>query len=804
MKRLRVVYLSTLIIALACLFSAAHAAGKPDNPGPPATRSSWVALMNDPRVNFYDVEREFNRYWDTRPVEERNIRGSGWKQFHRWAEYMKPRVFPSGERYHASRSWPEYQRYLNQRGAGGAEFSVFSAASATGLGSWTSLDPAGPPPAATTPGPTTYNYGAGRLNFIRVMPGNSNTLFAGAPAGGLWKSTNAGSSWATTTDQLAIIGVSDLAINPTNTNIMYLATGDGDYATQRSIGVLKSIDGGVTWNPTGLTWTVEQGIIMRRLLIHPTSPSILLAATSDGIYRTADSGATWTRVQTGEFKDIEFKPGNPKIVYAAHREFYRSTNTGTSFQKITSGLPPLSSVSRMEIAVTPAATGYVYIVAGNSSYSGFLGFYRSTNSGSSFTARATTPNILGYADDGSPCQFPENPQAYCGQAWYDLAIAASPTNKDQVFVGGIKVWRTNDGGTNWNISFPYDNQSVPGARPHFDIHDLIYLNGTTLYAASDGGVHKFTNLSTWDDITANLKIGQIYRLGGSATDPNLILSGWQDNGTYLYSLPYVWVSIGGGDGMECFVDSSTSTLYFSYQGGAFTRIKDGVYAGISVNPPVAEPAAWTTPWTLDPVNKMQLYAGLANVYKSDNQGDNWSLIGTIAPSNIPISDLAVAPSDSNYIYVIKEDRRIHRTINGGATWTDITSNLPVSLAQPSKIVVHDQAPNIAWVAFYGYDATTKVYVTINGGSNWYNISSATLPNIPINTMAFQSSMNRLYVGADIGVYFTTDPYSGGQPWQSFANGLPNTVVKEIEIHYATGKLRAATHGRGMWESPLAP
>lgn len=178
-------------------------------------------------------------------------------------------------------------------------------------------------------------------------PTDPNTFWVGTPAGGLWKTTNGGTSWTTNTDYFPVLGVSDIAVHPTNADILYLATGDGDLGNlsgltggaegdTKSIGILITTDGGNTWYTTGLNWNVTDRKLIRRLLINPSNPQILIAAASDGIWRTTDGGATWFNTQPGYFMDLEYKPGDPSIVYASsfnysgNAKIYRSTDSGGS------------------------------------------------------------------------------------------------------------------------------------------------------------------------------------------------------------------------------------------------------------------------------------------------------------------------------------------------------------------------------------------------------------------------------------------------------------------------------------------
>jgi PKD repeat protein len=729
---------------------------------------TWVDMMTDPNTNFYTLQQEFNQYWANRPIE----RGKGYKIFKRYEWFAAQRVYPSGDRKLASRSkaYQEFQQYLNTMGPMPLSMP----------GTWTPLGPSGAP----------SNGGAGRINFVRFDPVNTSIVYVGSPAGGLWKSINGGTSWTTTTDALSVIGCSDLAIDPTNSNILYLATGDRDAADTYSIGILKSTDGGVTWNTTGLTWTVNQGRTISKLLIHPTNPSILIAGTSNGIYRSTNGGANWTQVATaGGIMDLEYKPGDPNTVYASSTRFYKSVDGGVTFTQVTTGLPANTSVNRLAIAVSAANPAYVYILAGSQSNSGYYGVYRSTDSGATFTTRSTTPNVLGWQSNGSDTG---------GQSWYDLAIAASPTNADVVVVGGVNIWRSTNGGTNWTINGHWTGTGAPYV--HADVHDLIFLpgNGTTYWAGCDGGVFRTTNSGTgWSDMSANLQIAQMYRLGMSTSNAGLVLSGHQDNGTNRMN-GTTWAQVIGGDGMECFIDrTNNNVMYGELYNGDFYRSTNGganwsnIVSGLTGN------ANWVTPWCQDPVTANTIYAGYSQVFKSTNQGTAWTQLGTITGTGTIIA-LDVAPSNTQVIYAARQGS-IFKTTNGGTNWTNITGTLPVASAVITYIEIDPTDANNVWVTFSGYSSGNKVFVTTNGGTSWTNFSTG-LPNLPVNCIVYQNgTQDGVYVGTDVGVYYRDNTYAS---WQPYFTGLPNVIVKELEIYYATGKLRAATFGRGMWETDV--
>jgi photosystem II stability/assembly factor-like uncharacterized protein len=629
---------------------------------------------------------------------------------------------------------------------------------------------------------------AGRLTFIRFMPGNINIIFIGTGAGGLWKSTDAGVTWNTNTNGLEVLGCSDLAIHPNNTNIMYLATGDIDAGDTHSTGVLKSTDGGVTWNPTALTFSVSSQRRIGRLLINPLNPNSLFAATSVGIYRTNNGGASWALVRSGNFKDMEYRPSDTSTVYAVtSSQFFRSTtggNTSASFVQVTSGLA--TTGARMALSVTPADANYVYILRSATDNS-FGGVYRSTNSGSSFSLRSNTPNIFGWDPDGSDTG---------GQGWYDIACGVSPTNKDEIICGGVNSWKSLDGGATWTLNTHWYGGGAPYV--HADLHSVEYVSGTTCYMGHDGGISRTTDGgNTWTTINGLMNIAQIYRIGQSSTTANYVLSGHQDNGTNLLN-GTVWKEVYGGDGADCFVDwSNNNTMVESYVNGDFNLSNNGGNSWTSITNGLTGSAAWVAPIIQSPHVANTYYCGYQQVFKSTNKGTNWTQMGTISASG-QILYLAAAPSNSLVLYAATSGA-LYKTTNGGTNWSNISAGLPTGAAQITRMVVDNTNANNVFVTFSGYSATNKVFKSTNGGSNWTNISTG-LPNLPVNCIIYTNNSNDgIYVGTDVGVYYRDGSMSS---WTPFMTGLPNVIVNDFEIFYPTNKLRAGTYGRGVWQSDL--
>lgn len=733
----------------------------------------WVDLLQNPNSNFYQIQQSFNQYWTGKDITEK---GKGYKQFKRWEHFVERRVYPSGDLSQLNLTAKNFQEFLNENGYGNTAGKLTSnnmIASST----WTAVGPMGP--ISGSAGGQFLK--SGRLNFISISPTNSNVLFVGAPAGGLWKSTNGGTSWTTNTDNYNSVGFADLAFDPTNTNIMYTATGDGDAGDTYCDGIYKSTDGGNTWVITGQTFNIASGVRIRRIIVNPVNPQIVLAAASNGIYRTTNGGTNWTQLLPGtNMYDLEFQPGNPNVVYAGGTTFRRSTDGGATWTQINNGIPT-TGVNRMAIAVTPADVNYVYVLASSSSNNGLQGFYRSTAAGTVFTQMTTTLNLLGWASAGNDSG---------GQGWYDLCIACNPLNKDEVVTGGVNVWRTTNGGGSWALYGHWTGSGAPFT--HADHHDLEYASNGTLFNCNDGTVYRRT-ATQWQEISGTMNISQIYKIGLSSLTANLWITGHQDNGTSTWNGTTYQARM-GGDGMDCFIDrTNNSNMFAEYYNGSFQKSTNGGVNWTSCTTGMTGSAPWVTVWKQDPVVATRLYAGRQNMFVSNNSATSWTQIGTL-PVTGGVVEFAIAPSNNQVLYVVKTNA-IMKTVDGGTTWTNITGTLSTSIGFQNVCISNTDA-NKVWVVAGNYSAGNKVFYSANGGTTWTNISS-NLPNIPGNCLLYEPGSNdRVYVGMDRGVYYRDNTMS---TWTLYNTGLPNAPVSDMEMSPAMpGKIVAATYGRGTW------
>lgn len=768
----------------------------------------WRIMGGNKNATFYEVQDAFNEYWKNRTPSK----GQGYSIFKRWEAQMLPRVYPSGDMSLPSYNYQNYMEWLRETGNNANERSATS--------NWTTLGP--------VIKPAGYDAGVGRVDFLTFDPLNSNTMYVGTPDGGLWKSTTGGTSWTTNTDFLGVIGCADLVIHPTTTSTMYLAT--GNWETDRSsIGVLKSTDGGATWNTTSLVWSPSDSYEIRRMAMDPNNPMIMMVVTDGGLFRTTDGWATHVEVSTlnsdNNLYDIQYKPQSSDIVYASGKSsvntnvFWRSTDKGETWTPVLTGLPSSADVSRIIIGVTKHDANYVYLLAGSAA-NAYKGVYRSIDSGVSFSTQSTTPNILSSKFDASGTD---------GQANHDLAIAVSPINKDKVSIGGISQWRSVDGGVNWTqlsywlgVDPAYPGQQETGVTvpyTHADIQAIEYLPGLTtdddtFFTMADGGIYKTTNdASTYTDLSSGLSIAQQNVIAQSATTEGLLVTGLQDIGT-LKKSGGTWSVIGGGDGEAAFIDrTSDNIIITSCPNGAHEISFDG---GTNHTPITGLPAGllFYCPISQDPTNVDVVYAGgRAALHKNvdfSNAPNTWVTLGTppSAGSGASIIRFAVAPSDNTTIYVIKGNESdattLSKSTDGGSTFTNITGTLPTSV-QMTNLTVSNTDKNKIWVTYSGYESGNKVFRSINGGTSWENMSNG-LPNVPMNTITHvNNSVNdELYLGGDIGIYYYDNTLNSFAPgnWTLFNTGLPNTKVTDLNIFYPTNKLRASTYGRGSWESPI--
>ena len=634
--------------------------------------------------------------------------------------------------------------------------------------------------------------GNGRVNCITFDPNDQDIIWIGSPAGGLWKTVDGGSNWTTGTDNLPVIGVSSIAIDPTNTQNMLIVTGDADATDTYSIGILKSTDGGNNWATTSLSYNISQEKRINKVIINPNNPDSVYAVTNSNIMMSTDAGSNWITVGSiGRWRDIEFKPGTPSTIYAAKQSsggsnIYRTTDGGVNWSVINNGVSS-SGKYRPLIAVTPSNPEVIYALYSASDYS-LHGLYKSSDGGDNWVLQSNSPNILGRATDGTSTG---------GQSWYDLSLAVATDNENFLYVGGINLWKTTDGGQNWSINAS-SGSSSNYSYMHVDQHAAEFnpLNDIA-YVGNDGGFYKYmNNLNKWVDISDGLEISQFYKLGLSESNPDRLVAGAQDNGTEMLTNS-TWDAIRGADGMECAIDPfDEDVIYSTSQYGGLKKTYNGGNNWDNIKP-VSYDGGWVTPYKIHPINNNLIVAGYEEVYRSTTAGSVWDSISYNVSGGQAIKTIALAASDEDYVYASTYSK-LKVTKDAGITWTNIKPGLP-NYSITDITVANNDADRI-WATLSGYVGGYKVYESIDGGMNWVNITANGLPNLPVNCIVYQAGTNDdLYVGTDVGVYYKNNTMTD---WIPFMTGLPNVVIKELEIHYDEGTISAATFGRGIWKSPL--
>lgn len=760
--------MNKLLTILFILFlNQAHAQDKGDTSNYPY----WWEMMQDRTVNYYNTQSAFEKYWENRPY----MPHSGYKVFKRWEHFWRSRVNPDGTFPPADRDMVEFKKFLLKNNALRAANGNFMEMGPRKL------------PANSTGQPN----GLGRINAVAFHPTNVGTIFIGAPQGGVWKTTDGGTTWSVSgTDILPSLGASTIAIDSANPSIMYLGTGDRDANDAAGIGVYKSINGGTSWSASNAGMG---NVTVTRILINSRKNTTLLAATSTGVFKSYNSGANWTKKTTGTlyFKEMVYKPGDTATVYATEGgKFYRSVNGGETWSQISTGFG--TGITRMVIAVTKANSNMVYVVASNSSRR-FQGFFTSSDNGTTFTSKSTTPNILGYNWNGS-----DNG----GQAEYDLALCVNPNNANQILVGGINVFYSGDGGSTWACRAHWvGDNGLPDIHADQHIFEINPLNNRT-YFGNDGGLYYSDDFGvSYTDVSSGIGIAQIYKLSQNPLNPNSIMNGYQDNGTSIYRGS--WTTVIGGDGMECIIDPiDTTTIYGAlYYGDIRRKIGAGAFNTIAKSGTngITESGGWVTPYELQPANNNTMMVGYKNIWRSTNVR-NATPTWTRASSNGGGNIISVKFGNANtaHAYYYRNNALLFRTLDINAAspvWDSVSTPMAVE-----SIETHPTDPNRIFVC-----GSNRVLRSSNRGATWTDITF-NLPNTSMNHIVMDKfSKEGLYVSTDVGLYYKDSTMAN---WILYNTGFPTgSRVNESEIYYHPtnsnlSRISSATYGRGTWQSDL--
>ena len=579
-------------------------------------------------LTFKQLQLNFNDWKKTHDLKKERH----WKSFKRWEMETQMHTNAKGE--------PDFEAAYINAAINAAKEKESSSLQSRNSSAWYPVGPYDLPANETG----YMENGMGRINCIAFHPSNPACYFVGVAQGGLWKTINNGTSWTPLTDNLPITRISDVVIDPNNTNTMYISVCDFEYIgfglhlngnkrnTHYGLGVYKTTDGGSTWNPTGLSFALTNGeaSLIRKILVNPSNSNNLVACGVSGMYTSSNGGATWTHTLDSLFWDLTSDPVNPNVLYAAtgwvktanqgYAAIYKSTNFGTSWSILNTGIALRDSVQRIKISVSPADNNYIYAAAVDT-LGGLFGIYKSTDAGTTWQKTFNSINLLEGGQGTSPG----------GQGNYDLGFSADPLNKNTLYLGGVNLWGSNDGALTFNPIAQW--QTTNGPSIHGDIHFIDAQPSTGNYfVCSDGGIYRTSNMvlsnwttpnwpTQWSNISDGLNVTSFYRISSSKNTSGRLLAGAQDNGSFYFD-GVNWSTVFGGDGMDNFIDTTNNSSFIaSAQYGDFGLTFTSGTSFIPVNANINnENAEWTTPLIADYKHYGVLYAGFSNVTKSTDGG----------------------------------------------------------------------------------------------------------------------------------------------------------------------------------------
>ena len=664
-------------------------------------------------------------------------------------------------------------------------------------------------------GPTNV---AGRVSAVAVHPTNPLIVYRGTAGGGVWKSIDGGKTWKVITDNLGNLSIGAIAIAPSAPTTVYVGTGEGALSVDGidGIGFLKSTDEGATWS---LPVSVSAPKFFT-LSVHPANPQEILAGTSTGIQKSTDGGATWTTTFS-DFAGTELArvPGTPATVLATTWDIknsnstwgghvHRSTDGGNTWTKVggpsVTGFDP--DTGRMSLAISPSSPQTAYLLAAAASMDtkncptdpvDQIGVFQSTDGGLTWTPKSNP--ISGTCLTGFN-------SILGGQGWYANTLRVDPANANIVYAAGLDLWKSADGGQTWTKKSRWDVNPGSSRYVHADIHELTFA-GQRLLIGNDGGIGVSTDRAeTFATLDTGVVTRQYYSIAITPASPPLIIAGAQDNGTDIrISATTTYRDVIGGDGFAVAAHpTNAKTLYGTLYESRVFRSKDGdTFDEITPNYADSENRPFISPLTMDPVDPTKLYTGTNFLWRTTNGGNNWQRTSNVdmgdGGSRGYVTKIAVARGNTAHLVVGTGSGNVRRSTDGGTTWTALTG-LPVRYV--SHVEFDPVDVGTFYVSFISSGTGGRLFKTTDGGASFTRIDQG-LPGFPIHVLRVDpKNRQTLYVGTDVGLFRSTD---GGVSWGGVGAGLPSVSVWDLVIT-GNGAIRAATHGRGIFElpPPVAP
>lgn len=641
-----------------------------------------------------------------------------------------------------------------------------------------------------------------------------NTLFCGSETGGVFKSTDKGTTWTSVGNTLNLGGIGSVKIDPTNEDIVYVGQGSKLY---------KTTDGGANWTEIYSVSSLNTNDIS----INPSNTQIVMLATAKGLYRSIDGGTNFTQLYSEACWDIEIKPNDNTIVYVlksnsgnTSTEFYKSTDSGATFTLKDSGwYSPIATSTNggARMTVTPADNDRIYVaLLGNDvSYAqdvNWIGVYKSTDAGETWTLPAGDPG--GPYSSSHLCISTFNPNATgtYDQGYYNLGIAASHSNADHFLLGCLNLFKSEDGAATFTQWGGYGGGD--GTYQHPDIQDLE-INGSDTWVCSDGGIDLYNSNFNGHTAKNDGISGSQFWGFDSGWNEDLLVGGRYHNGNTAWYETYPagdFLRLGGGEAATGYVNIGQSrTAYFSDISSTVvpSSITGSItyFSKLNKYPNESYFNENKSEIERDPRCYNHFYLGSSNVlWKSEDTGNSFTSIYTFgSDTDHTLTDIEISRLDPNVMYVVQKvsgASKIWKTTDGGSSWNELS--LPSSNTGGGIFIsLKPGTSNSLWIAIsVGGTSTQKIYKTENGGSSWVNYSTTALDGKWNEDIMAQGGTNEtVYLATNLGIYYRNGTHSD---WQDFNTNLPAKFSPlEMRPFYKDGKLRIATGNRGIWETAFA-